>query len=99
MHKNLNLPVAIYGVLKAGAAYVPIDPLAPAERISFIMNDCQIECLITEDSKKALFDPAWVASTPLKFIVGAEFSVPGVHSMSWPQVYDNAAFRQRSENQ
>ena len=48
MHKSLDLPVAIYGIMKAGAAYVPIDPLAPIDRIAFILNDCQIKCLITQ---------------------------------------------------
>lgn len=91
MHKSLDLPVAIYGVLKAGAAYVPIDPLAPRERISFIMNDCQIKCLISEDSKLPVLDQSWIASTPLKFIIGVELPAPGVHSVSWPEVMENGA--------
>ena len=34
------LIVCILGILKAGAAYVPIDPEYPQQRISYIQNDC-----------------------------------------------------------
>jgi len=36
----LEGPVALYGVLKAGAAYVPLDPDAPSERLAFALKDC-----------------------------------------------------------
>src|SRR3954469_12248787 len=39
MHRSLDLPVAILGVLKAGAAYVPLDPDYPSERLAYILDD------------------------------------------------------------
>ena len=33
LNKSLETPVAIYGIWKAGAAYVPLDPLAPVARL------------------------------------------------------------------
>jgi amino acid adenylation domain-containing protein len=53
MLKGLELPVAIYGILKAGAAYVPIDPSAPTSRIRSIVEDCGIRHLITTKSRVA----------------------------------------------
>ncbi|MET1072629.1 MAG: non-ribosomal peptide synthetase, partial [Umezawaea sp.] len=41
---------AVLGVLKAGAAYVPIDPAYPAERVRFILDDTDAPLLITEDT-------------------------------------------------
>ncbi|MQY05074.1 amino acid adenylation domain-containing protein [Actinomadura macrotermitis] len=38
--KSAELVVAILAVLKAGAAYVPVDPAYPAERIAFLFGDC-----------------------------------------------------------
>ena len=43
------LPVLL-GILEAGAAYVPLDPAYPAERIGFIIEDAGIELLVTEPS-------------------------------------------------
>jgi len=38
---------AMLGVLKAGAAYVPLDPDIPPDRLAFILGDCGAKCLIT----------------------------------------------------
>lgn len=40
--------IAIMGVLKAGAAYVPIDPRSPADRISYILQDADVKMVITD---------------------------------------------------
>src|SRR5260370_23160860 len=42
------MAVAILAVLKAGAAYVPLDPTYPVERLSFILNDARPMLLITQ---------------------------------------------------
>lgn len=39
IERSLEMLVGIWGILKTGAAYVPIDPEYPAERISFIQQD------------------------------------------------------------
>ena len=38
---------AMQAILKAGAAYVPLDPAAPAKRVGFILQDCKIKALVT----------------------------------------------------
>src|SRR6266849_5953366 len=48
LHRTAQMVVAILAVLKAGAAYVPLDPTYPAERLSFILNDAQPMLLITQ---------------------------------------------------
>ncbi|MFK7992823.1 MAG: amino acid adenylation domain-containing protein [Granulosicoccus sp.] len=50
MHKCLELGVAIYGILKAGCVFVPLDPFMPEARISFIIDDCDIRHLLTNDA-------------------------------------------------
>ena len=38
---------AIYGILKSGAAYVPVDPDVPEDRIKFIVEDCSAKAVVT----------------------------------------------------
>ena len=44
-----QVPVTMLGVLKAGGAYIPLDPEIPAERVSFIMEDSGAKLIITSD--------------------------------------------------
>lgn len=50
MHKSLELGVAIYGILKAGGVFVPLDPFLPVERLTFILRDCGIQHLVSSDA-------------------------------------------------
>jgi non-ribosomal peptide synthetase-like protein len=45
--RSTDALVALLGILKAGAAYVPIDPEYPADRVAFIMDDCGADALVT----------------------------------------------------
>jgi amino acid adenylation domain-containing protein len=47
LEKSLESVIAIYGALKAGAAYVPLDDQAPARRLGYIARDAGIRCLVT----------------------------------------------------
>ncbi|MDF1757278.1 MAG: amino acid adenylation domain-containing protein [Legionellaceae bacterium] len=48
LEPSLDMIIAILGTLKAGAAYVPISPTYPTERIIFQLEDTNSELLITE---------------------------------------------------
>ncbi|NJD03239.1 MAG: AMP-binding protein, partial [Ruminiclostridium sp.] len=47
--RSTNTIVNIMGILKAGAAYVPIEPEYPEERKNYIINNCNCGMLIEED--------------------------------------------------
>ena len=40
-HRNIELVISVLAVLKTGAAYVPVDPDYPQERIAFILRDTE----------------------------------------------------------
>ncbi|BCL80823.1 non-ribosomal peptide synthetase [Ktedonobacteria bacterium brp13] len=50
VERSLEMVVGLLGILKAGAAYVPIDPQYPQERFAFILQDAQISLLLTQRS-------------------------------------------------
>jgi amino acid adenylation domain-containing protein len=50
LHRTLELAPALLGVMKAGAAYVPIDPAYPRARLAFMLEDANIQILITEEA-------------------------------------------------
>ena len=52
MNKCVECATAIYGIMKAGAAYVPLDPTAPRARLLFVIRDCGIRHLITHENKQ-----------------------------------------------
>ena len=47
LNRSLTAVVCALGILKAGAAYLPLDPAYPVERLAFMLNDAQPRVLIT----------------------------------------------------
>ncbi|WP_269112994.1 non-ribosomal peptide synthetase [Xanthomonas translucens] len=47
LERGIDLVVAILAVLKSGAAYVPLDPAYPAQRLAFMLDDAQPRLLLT----------------------------------------------------
>ena len=50
LSRTSNLIAVTLGILKAGAAYLPVDPDYPQERIDFILSDSDAKLLITESN-------------------------------------------------
>ncbi|HLX70088.1 MAG TPA: amino acid adenylation domain-containing protein, partial [Verrucomicrobiae bacterium] len=51
MQRSLEMMIALLGVLKSGAAYVPLDPSYPAERLQFMLEDSEASLLLTCSSE------------------------------------------------
>jgi len=48
VERSLDMAIALLTVLKAGAAYVPVDPSYPEERIKYILENSKISLLLTQ---------------------------------------------------
>ncbi|MGM0758071.1 MAG: AMP-binding protein, partial [Bacillota bacterium] len=50
---SLDMTAAVLGILKAGAAFVPIDADYPAQRIAYMLEDCGAEVLLIQKELNA----------------------------------------------
>ena len=50
LERSLELVVALLGVLKAGGAYLPLDPAYPPERLDFMLRDAGASVLLTSEA-------------------------------------------------
>ena len=55
MDRGADLMVALLGILKARAAYVPLDPAYPRQRLAFMLKDAGLTILLTQERWKELW--------------------------------------------
>jgi amino acid adenylation domain-containing protein len=48
LRKSVDSVAAILGILKTGAAYVPVDPGAPVRRSAYVLHDCSVRVALVE---------------------------------------------------
>ena len=58
IERSSEMIVAFVAILKAGAAYVPLDPAYPKERFEYLLEDTGMQVLLTEKKLAATFDKA-----------------------------------------
>lgn len=86
LNRSLETAIAIYGIMNAGAAYVPLDPHAPVSRMRFLIQDCGIKHVVTNPSQKRRINELFEQASPLKSVIGfkGEWAIP---SFSWDEVF------------
>jgi amino acid adenylation domain-containing protein len=78
--KSTDAVAALHGIMRAGAAYVPADPLAPATRAAFIHGDCGVSAAIVHARVLAAYRAAWGESgaVPPLIVVEEGQGGPGI---------------------
>ncbi|WP_148713625.1 non-ribosomal peptide synthetase [Chitinolyticbacter meiyuanensis] len=76
--RGAEFVLGVLAVLRAGAAYVPLDVALPAERLAFLLGDCGARLLLSTQPESA---PGAVPVLPLRFV-----AAPAVADGSWPVI-------------
>jgi amino acid adenylation domain-containing protein len=76
VERSLEMVIAILGVLKAGGAYLPLDPGYPADRLAFMIEDAAIPVLITQESIEDRIPSVWAQMV----LIDAEWPEIASHS-------------------
>ncbi|MBY5768542.1 AMP-binding protein [Rhizobium leguminosarum] len=90
MERRPETLVCLLGILKSGAAYVPIDPSFPSDRISYVLRDSRLDLLLSENS---LRERIMHRETPTLFLDSQMPSIltqDGSVVASWSQPLDRA---------
>ncbi len=74
MERSPDMVAGLLGILKAGAAYIPLDPTYPVERLSFVLDDARVAVLLTQTSlanlltshelQRVCLDSGWETTAP-----------------------------------
>ncbi|MEY4071505.1 MAG: hypothetical protein RL721_2119 [Candidatus Eisenbacteria bacterium] len=102
--KSPDAIVALYGIMKAGAAYVPVDPAAPAPRLAYIARDCEVAGLVTTRDRAAALDEAFAGRAPMRALWFADLDdsraetprVAGLPGVPWAALAAEEAHTFRS---
>jgi amino acid adenylation domain-containing protein len=55
MERSLAMVIGLLAVLKAGGAYLPLDPTYPEERLGFMLKDAEVRALLTQEQMSVRF--------------------------------------------
>jgi amino acid adenylation domain-containing protein len=88
LDKSLEAVIAMFAVLKTGAAYVPIDPSAPARRAAQLITDCGMQGLIATPDRLAQLAPHLEHVPACRVVTGVGATA---EITSWAEVLDAPA--------
>ncbi len=73
VERSLEMVIALLGILKAGGAFMPLDPEYPTERLAFMLKDAEPRVLVTQQKLQSVL-PAY--SGPVVCLDGTSQTVP-----------------------
>lgn len=87
LDKGLESAVALFGIMKAGAAYVPLDPAAPLGRLEYMINHCGIRVVVSAANKQARLRELGQRCPALETVVGpAGVEDSRLRAVGWDEV-------------
>ncbi|MBS1868315.1 MAG: AMP-binding protein [Actinobacteria bacterium] len=88
---GVEAAIAIYGTLRAGAAFVPLNPTIKADKLAYVLRDCEATAIVTDDQLAPLADEARAHAPSARHTLRAEQAADArgtrscaAASVSWP---------------
>jgi amino acid adenylation domain-containing protein len=81
--RSAEMVIGALAALKAGAAYVPLDPAYPIERLAFVVRECGMPVILAAGEIAA--DAGWTAGTQIVRIGDAEGNLPSTSTPVPPE--------------
>ena len=85
LDSSLETAISVYGIMSAGAVFVPLDTNAPPARIAFVINDCGIRHIISGKKQSRSLNKILAENISLESIIGIDEQLP-VKTVSWEEV-------------
>ena len=79
LRKSLRSVIGVYGITRLGAAYVPLDPTAPPERLVAMMAHCGVRHLVTDGPMRPALVKLLALRPQLEAVIGAD-------DLTWDQI-------------
>lgn len=69
LEKRFEMVVACFGAAAAGMVFVPVNPLLKPQQVGFIVNDCDVQVLVTSPDRLATLTPTLADCPSLRHLV------------------------------
>ncbi len=82
---GIEAAVAIYGALRAGAAFVPLNPTIKADKLAYVLDDCEATAVVTDSALAELAEQARAEAPSVQHVLDARGTRScDAASVSWP---------------
>ena len=82
---SLESAISVYGIMSAGAVFVPLDSNAPPARIAYVISDCGIRHIISGKKQSRSLKKVLQENISLEVVIGMDEKLP-VKSVSWEEI-------------
>jgi long-chain acyl-CoA synthetase len=90
--------IAIYGTLRAGAAFVPLNPTIKADKLAYVLQDCEAVAVVTDDALAPLAAQAHEQAPSVRHTVRIEHAADARGPRSCPAASVSSPGRARSRS-
>ncbi|RMH66210.1 MAG: amino acid adenylation domain-containing protein [Calditrichaeota bacterium] len=86
LHRSFEMFISILGVMKAGGAYLPLDPGYPSERLAYMMDDARTPVVLTSGDTQTLLEPVITTLQQPPVLLNVEELTTAPPSASLPDI-------------